>query len=224
MATPAVTPTSNRQSTTASSTVASPDTGAFVTTPAFRNFVNQISENVRNGLSHRRPWHEMVARSAISKPDSFSEATLRVRKNYAYFRTNYHILTAAVIGISLMSNPLTLFLLVALLAGWLFLYIFRPADQPLVLFGREFSDFEILAGLVVSTLFVVFLTSVGSVLVSALFVSVAIVCVHAAFRVPEDFYFDEQHTAPAIGIISLLTGGAATNGAAPPPPAAVARV
>ncbi|VFQ91004.1 unnamed protein product [Cuscuta campestris] len=214
--TPTVTP---RQSTPTAAVASSGGGTVFVPTPAFRNFVNQITDNVRNGLSHRRPWPELVARSAISKPDSFSDATLRIRKNYAYFRTNYHILAAAVIGISLLSNPFTLFLLAGLLAGWLFLYVFRPADQPLVLFGRQFSDIEILAGLVVSTLFVVFLTSVGSVLVSGLFVSVAVVCVHAAFRVPEDFYFDEQAPAGG-GIISMLTGSAATAAAAAPSSAA----
>ncbi|XP_019162595.1 PREDICTED: PRA1 family protein B4-like [Ipomoea nil] len=224
MATPAVVPTSNRQPTTA---VAPSDAGvvaAFVPNPAFRSFLNQIIENVRNGLSQRRPWRELVDRSALSKPESLSEATLRIRKNYAYFRTNYYVIIAAVIGLSLLSNPFTLCLLLALLAAWLFLYVFRPVDQPLVIFGRVFSDFEILAALILSTVLVLFLTSVGPLLVTSLLVSVAIVCAHSVFRVPEDFYFEEQQAqaqAPPTGIISLLTGAATKAAAAP---AAASRV
>ncbi|CAH9103263.1 unnamed protein product [Cuscuta europaea] len=203
---PAVLPLSSPQPATASETAIAP-------TSAFRAFLNNISETVRKGLSTRRPWAELVDRSALSKPDSFSDATLRIRKNYAYFRTNYLALIAAVLGISLVTNPLSLVFLAALLAAWLFLYLFRPSDQPMVLFGRQFSDRETLGGLILSTVVVIFLTSVGSVLVSALMVGVAIVCIHAAFRDPEDLFLDEQD-APAVGFLSFLTAGAPSNGPA----------
>ncbi|GJX42533.1 PRA1 family protein B3 [Tanacetum coccineum] len=51
----------------------------------------------------------------------------------------------------------------------MFLYVFRAADQQVVIGGRTFSDREILGVLVVATVFVVFLTSVGSLLMSSLF-------------------------------------------------------
>ncbi|KAI3474246.1 hypothetical protein Pfo_029034 [Paulownia fortunei] len=97
------------------------------------------------------------------------------------------------LAISLLTNPLSLILLAGLLAAWLFLYLFRQSsDPPLTFFGRQFSDRETLLFLIVSTVVVIFLTSVGSVLVSALMVGVGIVCVHGAFRVPEDLFLDEQ--------------------------------
>nr|GMC81813.1 PRA1 family protein B4-like [Ipomoea batatas] len=66
-------------------------------------------------------------------------------------------------------------------------------------------------------------TTVGSLLITSLLFSVAIVGAHSAFRVPEDFYFEEQQAqaqapTPASSIISMLTG-AATNAAAAPPTA-----
>lgn len=193
-----------------------------IATPAFRAFINQISDYVKNGLSQRRPWAELADRSAFNKPESFSEAALRVRKNYSYFRVNYLTVIVSVLAFSLLSHPLSLLLLLGLLCSWLFLYLFRPSDQPLVLFGRTYSDRETLGLLIVFSVVVVFLTSVGSVLISALMVGIAIVCAHGAFRVPEDLFMDEQDPA-ATGFLSFL-GGTASNVAAAAAPVVGARV
>ncbi|KAL3531642.1 hypothetical protein ACH5RR_005163 [Cinchona calisaya] len=215
---PAILPTTNPQPTTTAT--ASDSIQSSGPTPAFRAFINHISDTVRNGLASRRPWSELLDRSAFSKPESISEATQRIRKNYTYFRVNYLAVITAVLAVSLLTNPLSLILLAALLAAWLFLYLFRTAsDPPLTLFGRQFSDRETLVGLIVSTIVVIFLTSVGSVLVSALMVGVAIVCAHGAFKVPEDLFLDEQES-PATGFLSFLTGTGASDAAAAPTVAA----
>jgi hypothetical protein len=189
----------------------------LIATPAFRAFINNITESFRHGLSQRRPWSELADSSAFTKPESFSDAAVRVRKNYSYFRVNYLTVVTAVLAVSLLTNPLSLLFLVGLLASWLFLYLFRPSDQPLVVFGRTYTDRETLGVLIVLSVVVVFLTSVGSVLISALMVGLAAVCAHAAFRVPEDLFLDEQPASSvassATGFLNFL-GGAATNAAA----------
>ncbi|KAG5550674.1 hypothetical protein RHGRI_015580 [Rhododendron griersonianum] len=134
---PAVLPPTTTQTTTIESQPP-------IATPAFRAFISHITDTIRTGLSHRRPWTELVDRSAFSKPESLSESTLRIRKNYAYFRVNYLSCLAAVLAVSLLTNPFALLLLLALLAAWLFLYLFRPSDPPLVIFGRTFSERETL--------------------------------------------------------------------------------
>ncbi|KAJ8533110.1 hypothetical protein K7X08_015999 [Anisodus acutangulus] len=101
----------------------------------------------------------------------------------------------------------------SLLAAWLFLYLFRPSDPPLVIFGRQFSERETLGVLIVLTVVVIFLTSVGAVLVSALMIGLAIVCTHAAFRAPEDLFLDDPQESPATGFLSFLNGGAANAAA-----------
>ncbi|KAJ1416295.1 Prenylated rab acceptor PRA1 [Sesbania bispinosa] len=189
---------------------------APASTPALRSFINNISDYLRHGLEQRRPWSELVDRTAFTKPESFSEATLRVRKNYSYFRINYYAIVSVILAVSLLTNPFSLILLIGLLGSWTFLYLFRPADRPLVLLGRTFSDFETLALLSALTVFVVFLTSVGSVLVSALMLGVAVVCLHGAFRVPEDLFLDEQDNSQATGFLSFLRGPAAVAAAAVP--------
>ncbi|XP_038906050.1 PRA1 family protein B4-like [Benincasa hispida] len=215
---PAILPISNPQSTAvpAAASGGSLQSQGPVTTPAFRAFINHLSEYLRHGLSQRRSWAELADRTAFSKPESFSEATLRIRKNYSYFRVNYLAVIALILGFSLVSHPFSLILLAGLLSSWLFLYLFRPSDQPLVLFGRTFKDSETLILLVVLSVFVVFLTSVGSVLVSALMVGVALVCAHGAFRVPEDLFLDEQENV-STGFLSFFSSAASTAAAAAAP-------
>ena len=98
-----------------------------------------------------------------------------------------------VLALSLITHSFSLFVLFGLLASWSFLYLFRPSDQPVVLFGRTF---------------VILLTSVGSLLISALMVGLAIVCAHGAFRVPEDLFLDDQEPNSS-GFLSFLGSAAA---------------
>ncbi|XP_022983331.1 PRA1 family protein B4-like [Cucurbita maxima] len=218
---PAILPISNPQSTAVLSATSggSLQSQGPVTTPAFRVFINHISESLRHGLSQRKPWAELADRTAFSKPESLSEATLRIRKNYSYFRVNYLAVVALILGFSLVSHPFSLILLLGLLSSWIFLYLFRPSDQPLVVFGRTFKDSETLILLVLLSVFVVFLTSVGSVLVSALLVGVALVCAHGAFRVPEDLFLDEQDNVTP-GFLSFFSSAASSAAAAAVPAAA----
>ncbi|KAG2252094.1 hypothetical protein Bca52824_082230 [Brassica carinata] len=182
-----------------------------INTPAFRTFFSRLSTSIRDGLSQRRPWAELVDRSSMARPESLTDALSRIRKNLAYFKVNYVAVVSLVLAFSLFSHPLSLLVLVGLLAGWMLLYLFRPSDQPLVVFGRTFSDRETLLALVLSTIVVVFITSVGSLLTSALMIGVAIVCVHGAFVVPDDLFMDDQEPANA-GLLSFL-GGSATSAA-----------
>ncbi|GER57728.1 prenylated Rab acceptor protein [Striga asiatica] len=179
-----------------------------IATPAFGAFVSRLNATIRDGFSQRRPWSELIDRSAFSRPENLSEAASRVRKNFSYFRVNYLSLLALSLALSLLSHPFSLLVLLSLLAAWIFLYLFRPSDQPVVLAGRTFSDREILGILVVSTVVVVFLTTVGSLLISALLVGLAVICAHGAFRMPEDLFLDDQEQATS-GFLSFLGGTAA---------------
>lgn len=210
MASPATLPISNPQS----------ESQPPVATPAFRAFLSRLNATVRNVLSQRRPWSELADRSSFSRPDSLSHAASRIRKNFSYFRVNYASLIALSLAVSLLTHPFSLIVLLSLLAAWLFLYLFRPSDQPLVVAGRTFTDREILGILVVCTVVVIFLTTVGSLLISALLMGLLVVCTHGAFRMPEDFLFDD-HQPSNSGFLSLL-GGAASSAAAAAGPAVVA--
>ncbi|KAI3677676.1 hypothetical protein L6452_36942 [Arctium lappa] len=196
---PAILPISNPQTTSAA------ESQSPVPTTALRAFINHVIETLYSGLSQRRRWSELADRSGFSKPESVSDASTRVKKNYAYFHVNYLIVVAAVVGFSLLTNPFSLIILIGLLAAWLFLYLFRPSDPPLVVLGRTISKREILGVLIVCSIVVMFLTSVGSILISALLGGIAIVCVHGAFRTPEDLFLDEQESGASTGFSPFLS-------------------
>ncbi|KZV16808.1 hypothetical protein F511_18601 [Dorcoceras hygrometricum] len=212
MASPPTLPISNPQS----------ESQPPIATPAFRAFIHRLSSNIRRGFSRRRPWTELLDRSSFARPDSLTDAASRIRKNFSYFRINYISLLVLSVAFSLLSHPFSLLVLLSLLAAWMFLYAFRPSDQPVVIAGRTFSDRETMGILVVATIVVVFLTSVGSLLISALLVGLAVVCTHGAFRLPEDLFLDEQEPMNS-GFLSFL-GGAASSAAAAAAPTVAARV
>ncbi|XVF68442.1 hypothetical protein PTKIN_Ptkin11bG0003200 [Pterospermum kingtungense] len=187
-----------------------------------RSILTRISASARHALSRCRPWTELIDRTALAKPASFSDATSRVRKNLSYFRANYLIILAAVLAFSLISHPFSLVILISLISAWLFLYALRPSDQPLVIWGRTYSDRETLAILAAFTVVVIFLTSVGSLLISGTMMGLGIVCAHGAFRMPEDLFLDEQEPLSS-GLFSFVSGAASTAAAAAAP-AIISRV
>lgn len=194
-------PTSSSPDTVPTLTPAPPATTAPTAAGAF---LSRLLEGTSNALSQRRPWPELVDHNSLAKPSSTAEAVARIRKNWAYFRVNYLLVLSGVLAFSLLSNPLSFFLLVGLLAGWIFLYLLRR--DPLVLFNMTYGDREVLGILAVLTIVIVFMTNVGSVVISALMIGLAMVCAHGAFRVPEDLFLDEEEPAP--GFLSFLGGPA----------------
>ncbi|KAI3939797.1 hypothetical protein MKX01_027998 [Papaver californicum] len=189
-----------------------------IATPSFRLFINHPTDTVHNGFAQRRPWSELVDRSFFSRPDSLSESISRARKNLTYFRVNYLTILDAVVAFSLVTNPISLLVLGGLIAAWIFLYLFLPSDSLLVLFGRTFTDRETLGLLLVSSVVVIFSTSVDSLLISSVLIGLGIVIAHGAMRVPEDLFLDESEQAN-VGFLSVLgLGGfnSASNQTSPP--------
>ncbi|KAK9048139.1 hypothetical protein SSX86_032898 [Deinandra increscens subsp. villosa] len=177
--------------------------------PDLRPFFSRLLASLRNSFSQRRPWSELVDRSTLSRPDTFSETTSRIRKNISYFRVNYAAIIALLTLLSLLSHPFPLFFLASLLAAWIYLYLFRPPDQPVFLYDRTFSDREILGILIISTIMIVFLTGLGSLLISSVVFGFGITCVHGAFRVPQEVFAEDQEQIDT-GFLSYVIGTAAS--------------
>ena len=157
-------------------------------TPSFQAFLSHTTDSLHRGFSKRRPWQELFDFSVFSRPQSASHATLRIR--LSYFRINYITLLNGLLAFAFSSHPLSLISLLPLLSAWLFLYFFKPPEQPLILFGHTVSNNETLTALVMATVIVVFFTSIGSLLMSATLVGGVIICIHGAFRDPEDLFLD----------------------------------
>eukprot|EP00884_Botryococcus_braunii_P006284 jgi/Botrbrau1/15657/Bobra.4_1s0041.1 len=138
----------------------------------------------------RKPWAELVDRTAFARPTDLAEAMTRIRKNFAYFRVNYLTIAVIVTVVSMVLNPSSLIVLGVLVLGWIYLFIIRQA--PLVIGGRTFSEREKMVGAsIISLIVMFFLTSVGTILFTALGISVAAICAHGAFHVPDDLFTEE---------------------------------
>ena len=179
--------------------------------PAFRLFVGRLADTARRSLADRRPWTELLDRSALSRPDSLSEATSRLRRNLGYFRVNYAAVVAVSLAASLLAHPFSLLALLGVLAAWCFLYAFRPSDQPVVLFGRTFTDRETLLRLVVASVLAFFL-STASLIISGLLDGGAIIPTHRACRMPEDLFLDDPSAASSGNTTTRLLSFLASPG------------
>lgn len=138
-----------------------------------------------------KPWSEFVQRDAFSKPEGFSDAISKIRKNIRYFKFNYLTLTFGVTALTFVRDPGSLSVLIALAAMWFYLLIMRK--EPLKINGRQLGQREqVLGAGAISFLVVFFLSSVGSELMYALFLSSALVAAHGSFRVPDELFLEED--------------------------------
>ncbi|MEW5299824.1 MAG: hypothetical protein WDW36_002799 [Sanguina aurantia] len=159
-------------------------------------------------FKQRKPWSEVVDRSAFSKPATLSEATSRLRKNASYFKVNYLIVVLLTTALSFLLHPASLIAVALLSAAWVYLFLIRTT--PLEIGGRTFSERDKLIGMcAVSVITIFFLTNVGTVLLSAISIGAAAVVVHGATREPDNLFIDEGETQQ--GLLSIFSLPPATG-------------
>eukprot|EP00897_Mesotaenium_endlicherianum_P002554 jgi/Mesen1/2326/ME000155S01415 len=167
---------------------------------AARIIFSRLQENIKLSLAHQRPWQEMIDRSSFAKPESLAEATSRIKKNLGYFKVNYGIILVGVVVLSMLWNPFSIFWLAVLAGLWTYLFLVRA--EPVIVYGRTLSEREKFFLMLALTILITFgLTNVGSILISGIIVGAAAICVHGAFRVPDDLFLDDQDAG---GFLSFL--------------------
>eukprot|EP00891_Asterochloris_glomerata_P005332 jgi/Astpho2/5332/e_gw1.00075.120.1_t len=145
----------------------------------------------------------MVDRNSFSRPTSLAEAGSRLKKNLAYFRINYLVVLLLITVVCMALNPTSLLVLAGLAVGWMYLFVLRAT--PLVIGGRTISDREKFIGMsAISGVIIFFLTSVGTILFTAIGISLSAISIHGAFRQPDDLFSDEAEQQ--IGFLSFLKG------------------
>ncbi|MBA0748927.1 hypothetical protein Gogos_002903 [Gossypium gossypioides] len=159
-------------------------------------YLSRAKERIKDGLGARRPWKLMFNIHSLNCPRTFSEAISRFRANLAYFRMNYAIIVLLILFLSLLWHPISLIVLIIMMALWLFLYFLR--DEPLAIFNRTIDDRVVLVVLGVSTFVFLLLTdATGNILVSVM-IGAVVVLVHASLRRTDDLY-DEESTGLVSG-------------------------
>ncbi len=93
-------------------------------------------------------------------------------------------------------------------AAWAYVYVVRT--EPLVINGRELGEREkLLAMSGCSFVLIFFLTSVGSVLFSAIGFGLAGVAAHGALRQPDDLFLDDNSANEGFFSFARMGAGAA---------------
>lgn len=166
------------------------------------DLITSFKEQGQALIAARRPWRELLNLGAFARPLTTDEATIRLRRNLAYFRSNYTIVVLLAVFLSLIWHPSSLIAFVALAAAWLFLYFSH--NGSLVLFGRAIDDGAVLIALSVVTVVALIVTDVASTVLASFTVGLAIIGIHAVLRTTDDLFLDEQ--AAASGGLLSVTG------------------
>lgn len=167
-----------------------PTSSTPATTTSRTEYLTRAKERFKEGLGTRRSWREMFDFHAFKLPSSTDEAVSRIKTNFAYFQMNYAIGVLLVIFLSLISQPISLIVLVAITAAWLYFYFLR--DEPIVVFGRIITDQNVMIGLSVITIVLLLLTGATTNILSSLLVGVVVVLIHAAVRKTDDLCTDPE--------------------------------
>lgn len=170
----------------------SPAAATYTTIPiSGADVVSRSTQNLSTCLSRCRPWPEFFATiAALDLPSSISAASLRFRRNGAYFSVNYAIIITACAALSLIGTPVALIIVGFVFFLWLILHFFR--EDPLLILGRQVSDWAVILGLVVVSAVALWTTGPLNSLSMGIGVGLLISVVHGVLRNPEGLFLDEN--------------------------------
>lgn len=158
------------------------------------------TQNLSAALSRSRPLAEFIASvSALDLPSSFSAASLRLRRNAAYFSANYAVIVTLCAAASLVMKPIALIVIGFVFFLWLILHFFR--EDPLLVWGHHVADWAVIGGLVAVSILALWITNPSHSLSIGIGVGLLISAVHGLLRNPEGLFLDEND-AVSTGLIS----------------------
>ncbi|CAA0832499.1 PRA1 family protein G2 [Striga hermonthica] len=169
-----------------------PSSATYTTIPISGvDVIFRSTQNLSASLSRCRPWPEFLSPiSAFDLPPSASAASLRFRRNAAYFSVNYAVIITACAAVSLLGSPISLILVGFVYFLWLILHFFR--EDPLLVWGHHVSDWAVILGLVLISVVAFWITGPLNSLSIGVGLGLLISVVHGVLRNPEGLFLDEN--------------------------------
>uniref|UniRef100_A0A7S0VY63 PRA1 family protein n=1 Tax=Hemiselmis tepida TaxID=464990 RepID=A0A7S0VY63_9CRYP len=150
------------------------------------------------GLTQRsmRPWiTDFAAPLRFTKPSD--DWAVRMRTNLSYFKGNYAAIFVIMVIFSILTNPLLLFSLVLVSAGWGFL-LTQKAPQTITLGGKALGPFEQKCAMAGITFLAIFASGLSTTIFWALGVSTVATSIHSVCHTTEFHIVDgDEFGAPA---------------------------
>ncbi|KAK9208768.1 hypothetical protein WN944_001128 [Citrus x changshan-huyou] len=147
----------------------------------------RVKRLIESGFGTPRPWDEFIQIQSINLPTSFANFIERIQSNAAFYRMNYAVIILSIIVVSLFWNPVSLIILIILIAAWLFLYFLRDGDR-LVVYGFVIDDRILMTALLLGTIAFLFLTDVTKNIIIGLCIGTVVIAAHAGFRSTDDMF------------------------------------
>lgn len=147
----------------------------------------RVKRLIESGFGTPRPWDEFIQIQSINLPTSFANFIERIQSNAAFYRMNYAVIILSIIVVSLFWNPVSLIILIILIAAWLFLYFLRDGDR-LVVYGFVIDDRILMTALLPGTIAFLFLTDVTKNIIIGLCIGTVVIAAHAGFRSTDDMF------------------------------------
>ncbi|CAI0406107.1 unnamed protein product [Linum tenue] len=149
-------------------------------------WAQNIRPTVENLIATARPWKLMIQPQSLTLPATLNQSIDRINANVAFFRSNYAILAASALFLSLLWHPVSFILCLAVAAAWLFLYVLRSGEEPLVVNGQVVGQKTVVSWLLAGTILVLLFTEVAKDMVVGLFSGIALIVAHGALRETDD--------------------------------------
>ncbi|KAE8687848.1 hypothetical protein F3Y22_tig00111008pilonHSYRG00277 [Hibiscus syriacus] len=145
------------------------------------SMILQAREQIGPIIGSRRKWEDMIKIHSLNLPPNVNEAARRIQTNVLFFKTNYVIVVALLLFLTLLLHPVSLIIITIIAGAWLLQYFL--SDNPLSIYGFVIDRSTIITVLTLFTITMVFLTDLMNNIMTGIFFGFLL---HGLFRTVDD--------------------------------------